>query len=170
MLWIAAPRLSTETRSAENLSKENQPQEDCDTSGKIPLSRKARLPSPIVIKDALRDAGDADDDPLLLGCGPELRRRRPVGTDYVVDAVTRVFTQDIQAAEAIEHIIAAWEPSYPEELNIPVDGGPLQSRRIIERMIAAEDSGQVNRNDSPRPDEAVRRAAAASRDRNDCRG
>jgi len=94
----------------------------------------------------------------------------PSVTDYVVDAVTRVFTQDIQAAEAIEHIIAAWEPSYPEELNIPVDGGPLQSRRIIERMIAAEDSGQVNRNDSPRPDEAVRRAAAASRDRNDCRG
>src|SRR5260370_14580852 len=37
-------------RSAENLSKENQPQEDCNTSGKIPLSRKARLPSPLRIK------------------------------------------------------------------------------------------------------------------------
>ena len=37
-------------RSAENLSKENQPQEDCNTSGKILLSRKARLPSPLVIK------------------------------------------------------------------------------------------------------------------------
>src|SRR5487761_347949 len=41
-------------RSAENLSKENQPQEDCDTSGKIQLSPKARLSSPLVIKLAER--------------------------------------------------------------------------------------------------------------------
>ena len=89
----------------------------------------------------------------------------PSVTDYAVDAVTRVFTQDVEAVEAIEHIIAAWEPSYPEELNISVDGGPLQSRRIIERMIAAEENSRTGRDLTTPPDEAVQRAAAASRDR-----
>jgi hypothetical protein len=40
-------------RSADNLRKEDQPQEDGNTSGKILLPRKARLPSPIVIKGSL---------------------------------------------------------------------------------------------------------------------
>ncbi|MFC9553737.1 Rieske 2Fe-2S domain-containing protein [Rhodococcus sp. NPDC056960] len=49
-----------------------------------------------------------------------------------------VFGQDIAAAEAIERVISAYEPGYPTELNMKVDGGPLRARRIIERMIADE--------------------------------
>jgi hypothetical protein len=40
--------------------------------------------------------------------------------------------------EGVEHIITAWDPSNPLELNIKVDAGRLQSRRIIEKMLAAE--------------------------------
>jgi hypothetical protein len=44
--------------SAETPSKEDHRQEDIDTSGKITLSRMARLPSPLVIKRAgCADAG-----------------------------------------------------------------------------------------------------------------
>lgn len=50
----------------------------------------------------------------------------------------QVFTQDIEAAEAIERVISAYEPGYPTELNIKVDGGPLRARRIVESLLAAE--------------------------------
>ena len=85
-------------------------------------------------------------------------------TDYTVQAVSGVFAQDIEACEAIEHIIAAWEPSYPLELNIKVDAGPLRARRILEEMIALEGPTDPD-HASARVDEAARRAAAASRAR-----
>jgi phenylpropionate dioxygenase-like ring-hydroxylating dioxygenase large terminal subunit len=49
-----------------------------------------------------------------------------------------VFGQDVDACEAIEGVISAYEPSYPVELNMKVDGGPLRARRILERLVAAE--------------------------------
>jgi phenylpropionate dioxygenase-like ring-hydroxylating dioxygenase large terminal subunit len=49
-----------------------------------------------------------------------------------------VFGQDTDACESIERIISAYEPSYPVELNMKVDGGPLRARRILERMVAEE--------------------------------
>jgi hypothetical protein len=82
-------------------------------------------------------------------------------TDYTLDAVAGVFRQDIEACEAIEHIIAAWEPSYPLELNIRVDAGPLQSRRIIERMLAAEGHTGGSRPQDRFTDTATRAAARA---------
>lgn len=89
-------------------------------------------------------------------------------TQYTLGAIQGVLLQDIAACEAIEHIIAAWEPSYPVELNIKVDAGPLQSRRIVERMVEAERKD----GDGDRPgwfqasDAAVRAAAEAWRQRN----
>ncbi|TQM01637.1 aromatic ring-hydroxylating dioxygenase subunit alpha [Pseudonocardia kunmingensis] len=49
-----------------------------------------------------------------------------------------VFSQDVDACEAIEEIIGSYEPSYPVELNMKVDAGPLRARRIVERMVADE--------------------------------
>lgn len=85
-------------------------------------------------------------------------------TDYMLTAVKKVFEQDIEACEAIEHIIAAWEPEYPIELNIKVDGGPLQARRILERMGQEEFGGSRTKLDYP-SDRAARAAALASRER-----
>jgi phenylpropionate dioxygenase-like ring-hydroxylating dioxygenase large terminal subunit len=82
-------------------------------------------------------------------------------TDYTRTAVAGVFRQDIEACEAIEHIIAAWEPSYPQELNIRVDAGPIQSRRIIEKMLAAEGNTAGNRPQDRFTDSATRAAARA---------
>lgn len=90
-------------------------------------------------------------------------------TRYVLSSIEDVFGQDIRALEAIEHIISAWEPSYPIELNIKVDAGPLQSRRILERMIAAERKGQAKAGGpawSPASDTAARAAAQAWAKRN----
>ena len=71
-----------------------------------------------------------------------------VARDYRVDdpavgelwaaATPVVIGQDIAAAEAIEGVIATYEPGYPTEINIKVDAGPLRARRIIETMISAE--------------------------------
>ncbi|WP_409332934.1 Rieske 2Fe-2S domain-containing protein [Trujillonella humicola] len=82
-------------------------------------------------------------------------------TDYTLTAVAGVFRQDIEACEAIEHIIASWEPSYPLELNIKVDAGPLQSRKIIEKMLAAEGSAAGARAQDRFTDTATRAAARA---------
>lgn len=49
-----------------------------------------------------------------------------------------VFGQDTDACEAIERVISAYEPSYPVELNMKVDAGPLRARRIVERMVREE--------------------------------
>ena len=49
-----------------------------------------------------------------------------------------VLTQDIDAVEAIERVLTAYEPGYPPEINLRADAGGLQARRIIERMIADE--------------------------------
>ncbi|GAA1236087.1 aromatic ring-hydroxylating dioxygenase subunit alpha [Prauserella halophila] len=86
-------------------------------------------------------------------------------TDYTLEAVTGVFQQDIEACEAIEHIIAAWEPSYPLELNIKVDAGPLQSRKIIEKMLATEGATTGSRPQDRFTDAATRAAAQAWTDR-----
>jgi len=55
------------------------------------------------------------------------------------------------------------------ELNIKVDAGPLQSRRILERMIAAEQ--KMSEGDAPAwssvSDAAARAAAQAWAKRND---
>ncbi|WP_226358416.1 aromatic ring-hydroxylating dioxygenase subunit alpha [Pseudonocardia sp. ICBG601] len=136
----------------------------------------------------IRPAGSGDDVPafrqmVMHAITPETRTTThyfwgvarnfavddPGVTDFAVAAVSQVFEQDIAACEAIEHIIAAWEPSYPLELNIKVDAGPLRARRIIEEMVAAE------REDSAAPehhtvDAAARRAATASRLRAEGRG
>lgn len=56
------------------------------------------------------------------------------------EGAPRVFTEDIDASEAIEEVIAAYEPGYPPELDLKVDGGPLRARRIIERLVAVERS------------------------------
>jgi len=85
-------------------------------------------------------------------------------TEYMLTAVKKVFEQDIDACEAIEHIIAAWEPDYPMELNIKVDGGPLQARRILERMGHEEFGTSRTKLDHP-SDSAARAAALASRER-----
>lgn len=86
-------------------------------------------------------------------------------TDYVLSAVKGVFEQDIAACEAIEHIIAAWEPSYPLELNIKVDAGPLQSRKIVEKMLAAEGASSGTRPQDRFTDTATRAAARAWNER-----
>ena len=89
-------------------------------------------------------------------------------TEYMAEALRTVILQDIGACEAIEHIIAAWEPSYPVELNIKVDAGPLQARRILERMIAAEQ--KMSEGDAPAwtsvSDTAARAATQAWAKRN----
>lgn len=82
-------------------------------------------------------------------------------TDYTLSAVAGVFEQDIAACEAIENIIAAWEPSYPLELNIKVDAGPLQSRRILEKLLAAEGAAAGTRPQDRFTDTATRAAARA---------
>ena len=83
-------------------------------------------------------------------------------TDYVAKSVSTVINQDIEASEAIEHIIRAWEPSYPEELNIKVDGGPLRARKMIETMLDQERAdGVVGRPHNP-SDAVARQAAEAS--------
>ncbi|GEL21241.1 vanillate monooxygenase [Pseudonocardia sulfidoxydans NBRC 16205] len=55
-----------------------------------------------------------------------------------LQAIPRVLEQDIVASEAIEEVLAAYEPEYPPEINIKVDAGPLAARRIIARMVAEE--------------------------------
>ena len=82
-------------------------------------------------------------------------------TDYTLSAVAGVFEQDIAACEAVEHIIASWEPSYPLELDIAVDAGPLQSRRIIEKMLASEGASSGARDHDRSTDTATRAAARA---------
>jgi phenylpropionate dioxygenase-like ring-hydroxylating dioxygenase large terminal subunit len=86
-------------------------------------------------------------------------------TEFVLRAVTQVFDQDIEAAEAIEHIIAAYEPSYPLELDIAFDAGPLRARRIIEEM-AKREYGTAYATPEALSDASVRAAAAASTARN----
>lgn len=49
-----------------------------------------------------------------------------------------VFKQDVDASEAIEEIISNYEPDHPIELNLRVDKAPLQARRLINQMVAAE--------------------------------
>lgn len=82
-------------------------------------------------------------------------------TEYTTTAVAGVFRQDIGACEAIEHIIAAWEPSYPIELNIKVDAGPLMSRRIVEKMLAAEGANAGSRPQDRFTDTATSAASRA---------
>jgi phenylpropionate dioxygenase-like ring-hydroxylating dioxygenase large terminal subunit len=94
----------------------------------------------------------------------------PAVTDYTLSAVAGVFEQDIEACEAIEHIIAAWEPSYPLELNIKIDAGPLQSRKIVEKMLASEGSGAGSRPQDRFTDTATRAAARAWNERSDALG
>jgi vanillate O-demethylase monooxygenase subunit len=57
---------------------------------------------------------------------------------FCQEAQQRVFLDDVAACEAIEARLAAYAPDYPPEFNIKVDAGPLQSRRIIERLVAEE--------------------------------
>ena len=76
--------------------------------------------------------------PLLL-----VRLRSYRVDDPEVDALweqggAMVFGQDTDACEAIEQVISAYEPSYPVELNMKVDAGPLRARRIVERMVRDE--------------------------------
>jgi vanillate O-demethylase monooxygenase subunit len=54
-----------------------------------------------------------------------------------------VFSQDTDACESIERVISAYDPSYPIELNMKVDGGPLRARRIVERLVAEEKAAQT---------------------------
>lgn len=49
-----------------------------------------------------------------------------------------VLTQDIDAVEAIERVISAYEPDHPPEIDLRADAGGLRARRIIERMVAEE--------------------------------
>lgn len=128
----------------------------------------------------LKPSGDSDDSRMarqktMHAITPETRttthyfwsvsRDYAVGdqsvTDYTLTAVAGVFDQDIAACEAIEHIIAAWEPSYPLELNIKVDVGPLQSRKILEKMLAAEANSAGTRPQDRFSDTATRAAAGA---------
>lgn len=62
----------------------------------------------------------------------------PEVTSLMQHGMDAVFRQDVAACEAIEEIISSYEPSYPIEMNLKADAGPLQARRIIARMIAAE--------------------------------
>ncbi|REH47185.1 vanillate O-demethylase monooxygenase subunit [Kutzneria buriramensis] len=74
-----------------------------------------------------------------------------IARDYHVDdeAVSQIWQegtpgvlmQDVDAVEAIERVIAPYEPDYPFEINLRADNGALRARRIIERMIAAEQAG-----------------------------
>ena len=59
-------------------------------------------------------------------------------SQMLLDAVPPVFGQDIDAVEAIEEVLQSYEPGYPPEINIKVDAGPIQARRLVEHMIAAE--------------------------------
>jgi vanillate O-demethylase monooxygenase subunit len=63
-------------------------------------------------------------------------------TDRISNGIAGVLAQDVEATEAIEGAIANYGPEHPVEVNLPIVGGPLRSRRIIEAMVAAE-SAQV---------------------------
>ncbi len=107
-----------------------------------------------------KPAGDDDDSRLsqhkvVHGITPETRTTTfyfwamardyriddPEITSFAQDAQARVFSDDVEACEAIERVLAAYEPGAPTQTNIKVDAGPLQSRRIIERMLADERQG-----------------------------
>lgn len=62
----------------------------------------------------------------------------PEVTELMRHGMETVFQQDVGASEAIEEIISSYEPDYPLEMNLKVDAGPLQARRLIMRMVAAE--------------------------------
>lgn len=64
----------------------------------------------------------------------------PEITRFTQEAQARVFLDDVAACEAIEVRLAAYGPAYPPEFNIKVDAGPLQSRRMIERLVALEEA------------------------------
>ena len=104
-----------------------------------------------------KPAGDADDARLCqhkaVHCvTPETRTSThyfwALARDYCIDdpevtqfalvGLDRVFREDVDACEAIEVALVAAEPNDPFHVNIKVDAGPLQARRIIERMAAAE--------------------------------
>jgi vanillate O-demethylase monooxygenase subunit len=59
-------------------------------------------------------------------------------TRYAQEAQASVFAQDVDACEAIERVLTAYEPDGVPQFNIKVDAGPLQARRIVERMAAEE--------------------------------
>jgi len=59
-------------------------------------------------------------------------------SDTLRAGITNVFLEDIDACEEIETTLSAYEPDYPIELNIAVDGGPNQARRLVKRMVEAE--------------------------------
>lgn len=62
----------------------------------------------------------------------------PEVTELMQHGMETVFMQDVTASEAIEEIISSYEPEYPIEMNLKVDAGPLQARRLIQQMLAAE--------------------------------
>jgi phenylpropionate dioxygenase-like ring-hydroxylating dioxygenase large terminal subunit len=114
-------------------------------------------PSFHVTHVAAKPAGDPTDARLAehkaIHClTPETRRSthyfwawaRSYGTDdpevspMLLAAVPPVFRQDIDAVEAIEEVLQSYEPGHPPEFNIKVDAGPIQARRLVEQMVAAE--------------------------------
>ena len=62
----------------------------------------------------------------------------PEINELMQHGIAAVFKQDVEASESIEEIIANYEPDHPIELNLKVDAGPLQARRLIDQMLAAE--------------------------------
>lgn len=53
----------------------------------------------------------------------------------ILAGIPRVLEQDIEACEAIEEVLAAYEPGLPPEINIKVDAGPMGARRLLQRLI-----------------------------------
>lgn len=62
----------------------------------------------------------------------------PEVTELMQHGMEIVFKEDVAASEAIEEIISSYEPEYPIEMNLKVDAGPLQARRLIQQMLQAE--------------------------------
>lgn len=56
-----------------------------------------------------------------------------------------VLSEDVEAVEAIERVIAAYAPGYPFEINLRADNGALRARRIIEQMVADETADSAKR-------------------------
>lgn len=127
--------------------------------GKIDRGQTAEYFAPAfhITHVSARPSGDADDSRLCrqkaIHCvTPERRdsthyfwchtRDYRVGdpeiTELMRQGMQTVFQQDVDACESIEGLISAYEPSYPIEMNLKVDAGPLQARRIIRSMLDAE--------------------------------
>lgn len=152
--WVRATRVMTDVDCPPFFTKV------MGLSGRIDRGQVAEFTAPSfhITHVSAKPAGSSDDEMCehkVIHCiTPErtnsahyfwLVSRSYAVDDPEVDALWTeggafVFGQDVDACEAIEGVISAYEPDYPVELNMRVDGGPLRARRIIEGLVEKEEA------------------------------